>query len=65
MSKKRKQYSSDLKAKVALAAFQGDETAPQLATRHGLHPTQINIWKRQVTEQAVELFSHGKVGKSA
>jgi len=42
MSKKRKQYSSDFKAKVALAAIRGDETVPQLAARHGLHPTQIN-----------------------
>jgi len=65
MSKKRKQYSSDFKAKVALAAIRGDETVPQLAARHGLHPTQINAWKRQVTEQAADLFSHGKVGKSA
>ena len=45
MSKKRKQYSSEFKAKVALAA------------RHGLHPTQINSWKRQLIEQAAEVFS--------
>jgi len=43
MNKKRKQYSSEFKAKVALAAVRGDETVPQLAARHGLHPTQINI----------------------
>jgi len=56
MSKKRKQYSSDFKAKVALAAVRGDETVPQLAARHGLHPTQINAWKKQLTGQAAELF---------
>ncbi len=60
MSQKRKQYSSDFKAKVALAAIRGDETVPQLAARHGLHPTQINTWKRQLTEQAAELFSRDK-----
>ncbi len=59
MSKKRKQYSSEFKAKVALAAVRGDETVPQLAARHGLHPTQINTWKKQLTEQASELFSRG------
>ncbi len=41
MSKKRKNYSSAFKAKVALAAIRADETVPQLAARHGLHPTQI------------------------
>jgi transposase len=63
MSKKRKQYSSEFKAKVALAAIRGDETIPQLAARHGLHPTQINTWKKQVTEQACELFTRGNSSK--
>lgn len=57
MSKKRIQYSSEFKAKVALAAIRGDETIPQLAARYGIHPTQINSWKRQLIEQAAELFS--------
>ena len=58
MSKKRKHYSSEFKARVALAAIRGDETTPQLATaRYGLHPTQIDSWKRQLIEQAAELFS--------
>ena len=41
MSKKRVQYSSEFKAKIALAAIRGDETIPQLAARYGIHPTQI------------------------
>ena len=57
MSKKRTQYSSEFEAKVALAAIRGDETIPQLAARYGIHPTQINSWKRQLIEQAAELFS--------
>lgn len=63
MSKKRKHYSSEFKAKVALAAIRGDETMPQLAARHGLHPTQINAWKKQVTGQASELFTRGNGSK--
>lgn len=57
MSKERKQYSSEFKAKVALSAIRGEETVLQLAARHGLHPTQINSWKRQLIEQAAEVFS--------
>ncbi|WP_297325970.1 transposase [Nitrosomonas sp.] len=44
MSKKRTQYSSEFKAKVALAAIRRDETIPQLAARYGIHLTQINSW---------------------
>ncbi len=61
MSKKRTQYSSEFKAKIALAAIRGDETIPQLAARYGIHPTQINSWKRQLIEQAAELFSRNTV----
>ncbi len=58
MSKKHAQYSSEFKAKLALAAIRGDETVPQLAARHNVHPTQINSWIRQLIEQAAELFSN-------
>jgi transposase len=57
MSKKRTQYSNEFKAKLALAAIRGDETVPQLAARYHVHSTQINSWKRQLIEQAAELFS--------
>ena len=63
MSKKRQHYSNNFKAKIALATIRADETVPQLAARHGLHPTQINTWKRQLTEQAGELFSRGNGAK--
>jgi transposase len=63
MSKKRKHYASAFKAKVALAAIRSDETMPQLAARHGLHPTQINAWKRQLIEQAEEVFARGNGAK--
>ena len=66
MSKKRTQYSSEFKAKIALAGIRGDETIPQLAARYGIHPTQINSWKRQLIEQAAELFSkNSSAGKES
>ena len=65
MSKKRKQYSSEFKAKVALAAIRGEETVPQLSAHHGLHPTQINSWKRQLIEQAAEVFSKDQSAEKA
>ena len=56
MSKKRKQHSSQFKAKVALAALQNEETTAQLASRFDIHPTMISTWKRQLLDSAAELF---------
>jgi transposase len=56
MGKKRKKHSSMFKAKVALAAIQNDETAAQLASRFGVHPTMVSTWKRQLLDGASNLF---------
>ena len=66
MSKKRKQYSSAFKAKVALAAIKGDQTTSELAARFQIHPTMVNTWKRELLEGASDLFDSkgGKTSKS-
>ena len=56
MSKKRKQYSASLKAKVALAALKGDHTTSELAAHFQIHPTMVSIWKREFMEHASNLF---------
>ena len=59
MSNKRKQYSSQFKAKVALEAIRGEKTVAELASQYEVHPTMINNWKRQVLEEASNLFEKG------
>ncbi len=59
MSNKRKQYSSQFKAKVALEAIRGEKTVAELASQYEVHPTMINNWKRQVLEEASSLFEKG------
>jgi transposase-like protein len=56
MGNKRKSHSPQFKAKVALAAIQNEETAAQLASRFGIHPTMISAWKRQMLESAADIF---------
>ena len=65
MSKKRKQYSPAFKAKVALAAIRGDKTVAELGAQYELYPAQINTWKRELLDNASELFDKGKSASKA
>ena len=65
MSKnKRKQYSPQFKAKVALEAAREDKTVAQLSSQYDLHPTVINNWKRQLLDGASDLFESGRKQKA-
>lgn len=60
MSELRRRHSGAFKAKVALAAVKGDETVAELASRFGVHPSQIHAWKRALVEGAADLMQDGK-----
>jgi transposase-like protein len=53
---KRKNFSSELKAKVALEAIRGVKTVNQIGQEFGVHPTQVGLWKKELQEQASSLF---------
>ena len=57
MTGKRKRYTAEFKAKVAMEALRGELTTAQLATKHGVHQTVIGDWKRQAVEGLVTAFS--------
>ena len=53
----RKTFTAAFKTKVVLDSLAGDKTINELAALHGVHPTQISEWKKQVTESIPTLFS--------
>lgn len=62
---KRRQYSPELKAKVALAAIRGDGTIAELASRYKVHPNMITKWKRAALDNMKEGFVRGSPASSA
>ncbi len=65
MAGKRKNYSAEFKAKVALEAIRGEMTIAELVTKHGVHQTVINTWKRQALDGMAGLFSGKTEAKAA
>ena len=56
---KRRRFSGELKAKVALEALRGDRTLQEIASKHPVHPNQVSTWKRQAMEGLGAMFSNG------
>jgi transposase len=53
---KRKRYSAEFKAKVALEAIREELTTAELAKKYDIHPTMITAWKRTAIENMASAF---------
>ncbi|MCA9136875.1 MAG: transposase [Planctomycetales bacterium] len=60
MARKRRSFSPPFKAKVALEAVREVKTISEIAQKHKLHATQINLWKKQLLEGAEDIFEDGR-----
>jgi len=63
MTGRRKRYSAEFKARVALEALRGELTTAQLATKHGIHQTMVGEWKKQAMEGMAGMFSGKEVAQ--
>lgn len=59
MAKKRKKYTEEVKARVALEAIKGVRTLSELSAAYRIHPTVIAQWKRRLIKGAAEVFDQG------
>ena len=63
--KKRKNFTSQYKTKVALEAIRSAKTLNEVAQEFGVHPTQVGEWKRELIAQAPSIFETKRGPKPA
>lgn len=53
---KRTNHRPNVKASAALEAIRGEKTMTEIAAKYGVHPNQILRWKKQLEENAINVF---------
>ena len=54
----RRQHSSRFKAQVALEAIRNQRTIAEIASECGVHPSQVNKWKKHVLDELPSIFTN-------
>ncbi len=57
MTRKRRPFTAEFKARVALTATGEDRTLAELASEFGVHASQIAAWKKELEDSAVAVFA--------
>ena len=61
MTRKRRSFRAEFKARVALETIKNQHTLQEIASRFEVHPNQVDQWKRQALESLPEAFSKRRV----
>ena len=56
MTIKRKKYTADERARIALEALSGCYTLNELTSKYGVHGTQINGWRKRLKSEIASIF---------
>ena len=59
MKGKRRKFSAEFKARVALEAIKSQKTINQIAQAEGVLPVQVSAWKKELQERMPEVFQSG------
>ena len=65
MARKRRRFTPEFRARVALEALWERDSVQAIARRHELHPNQVSAWKRQLLDAVPEVFASGAGRKRA
>ena len=57
MNKSPRVHTPAFKAQVALAALKGDRTLSEIAAQYQIHVKLVQVWKKQMFEQAATVFN--------
>lgn len=57
---KRRNFTAEFKAKVALEAIKGQRTISEIASRHEIHPNLVTQWKKGLLAHASDAFSDAR-----
>ncbi len=47
---RRRRFTADFKARVALEALRGDKTIQEIAAKHKVHANRVSTWKRRAMD---------------
>ena len=60
MKRKRRTFTPEVKAKIALEAMKGEKTVNEIAQLYEVHPNQVSQWKGELVAHAAGAFDKGK-----
>jgi len=60
MKKIRKRHTPKFKAQIVHEQFKEEQTQPQIASKHGVHPNQLREWKNIALQGLPRLFEPGQ-----
>lgn len=61
----RKHYTPTFKAQVVQELLKEEQTVAQIASEHGVHPTQLNKWKATAIQGLPSLFADDRKAAQA
>jgi len=56
-TRQRRNFSLEMKSRIALEAIKGQKTIQEIASHYGVHPNQVTNWKRQAVEGLSTVFA--------
>ena len=65
MKRKRRTFTAETKAKIALEAMKGEKTVNEIAQLYEVHPNQVSQWKAEMLANASAAFDKGKRSNEA